>query len=106
MATNGSATGAASVVDASTPTKIAEAANKIYQENFQETYEISHKGKYVAIDIRSGLAHLGDSSDDALEKARKDAPHGVFHLIRVGSPAAFKATRFTEHQDDWLWNAS
>ena len=106
MATDGSATGAAFGVDASTPIKIAEAANKIYQEKFQKTYEMSHKGKYVAIDIRSGLAHLGDSSDDALEKARKNAPHRVFHLIRVGSPAAFKATRFTEHQDNWLWDAS
>ena len=87
----------------SSPTKIAEAADRIYGEKFKEGYERDHKGKYVVIDVSTEAAYLGDSSDDALANAREASPHGVFHLIRVGSRSAFKATRSVKHQDNWLW---
>ena len=92
-----------SVPDLSTPTKIAEAADRIYRENFKEAFEKEHKGKYAVIDVRTAAAYLGDSSDGALENARKESPHGVFHLIRVGSRSAFKATRSVKYKDNWLW---
>ena len=93
-------------VDVSTPGKIVQEANRIYKENFQEDYERNHRGKYAAIDVRTGRAYLGSSSDDALRKARREAPHGVFHLIRVGFRSAFRSTRFAGHHDDWIWNIS
>lgn len=86
-----------------TPTEIAETADRIYGEKFKEGYEKDHKGKYVVIDVSTEEAYLGDTSDGALENARKKAPHGVFHLIRVGSRSAFKATRFVNGQDNWSW---
>ena len=102
MTDDGSASGDG-VLDISTPTKIAEAANRIYAEKFKEEYEKKYKGKYVAIDVRTGASYIGDSSDDASENARRKAPYGVFHLIRVGSRSAFKVTRSVKRDDDWLW---
>ena len=93
-------------VDVSTPGKIVQEANRIYKERFQEDYERKHKGKYVAIDVRTGRAYLGSSSDDALRQARGEAPYGVFHLIRVGFRSAFKATSFAGRHDNWIWNIS
>lgn len=90
--------------DISSISKIAEAAVDIYKEHYQEEYERDHKGEYVAIDVMEGGAYLDESSGGALEKARKEAPHGVFHLIRIGSDSAFKATRLGGGtQEDWLW---
>lgn len=106
MVDNRSGTRSGGGVDVSTPNKIVQEANRIYKENFKEDFERNHKGKYAAIDVRTGHAYLGSSSDDALRKARKAAPRGVFHLIRVGFRSAFKSTRFTGHHDDWMWNIS
>ena len=93
-------------VDVSTPDKIAREANRIYDENYRKDYERDYKGKYVAIDVRTGRAYLDSSSDGALIKARGEAPYGVFHLIRVGFRSAFKATSFAERHDNWIWNVS
>lgn len=90
-------------LDMSNPTKIAQAADRIYETRYKDQYEREHKGQYVAIDVRTEEAYLSDSSDGALERARQEAPHGVFHLIRVGSRSAFKATRFAARQDNFLW---
>ncbi len=106
MADNGSGTRADDRVDVSAPDKIAREANRIYEEKFRKDYERRHKGKYVAIDIRTGRAYRDSSSDGALKKARKEAPHGVFHLIRVGFRSAFKMTRFVRRHDNWTWNMS
>ena len=84
-------------------TKIAATAVDIYKERYQEEYERDHKGEYVVIDVVEGGAYVDESSSGALEKARKEAPHGVFHLIRIGFESAFKATRLGEAQEDWLW---
>lgn len=106
MVDNRSGTRSGGGVDVSTPNKIVQEANRIYKENFQEDFERNHKGKYAAIDVRTGRAYLDSSSDGALQKARKDAPHGVFHLIRVGFRSAFKATGFSGRHDNWIWNIS
>ena len=90
--------------DISSISKIAEAAECIYKERYQEEYERNHKGEYVAIDVMKGGAYVDESPGGALERARKAAPHGVFHLIRIGSDSAFKATRLGGGtQEDWLW---
>ena len=103
MAEDGPASTGRGMPDMSSPTKIAEAATRIYDEEFKEEYEKVHRGRYVVIDVRTGTPYLGDSSDGALENARTEAPHGLFHLIRVGSRSAFKATRSANPQDNRLW---
>ena len=95
MAGSGLTTSAGIGADVSALDKIAREANRIYEEKFREDCERDHRGKYAAIDIRTGSVYLDDSSDGALRKARRKAPHGVFHLIRVGFKAAFKVARLS-----------
>lgn len=70
--------------------QIAARAQEIYQDRFQKEYEAQHAGEFVAIDITTGEAYLGEFSEVALQKGREDSPYGVFHLIRIGSPGAFR----------------
>lgn len=74
------------------PGKIAEAAEAIYEDQYREDYEQSHDGEYVVIDVATGAAYLGEYAEDALHNARQKAPHGVFHLMRIGAPGAFKVS--------------
>lgn len=70
--------------------EVFERGEAIYDAKYRESYERDHMGMLVAIDIRSQRAYLGTTSGEALVAARKDSPHGVFHLMRVRHKTAFK----------------
>ena len=63
---------------------------EIYREKYQADFEANHASKFAAIDVHTGAASLGDTADEALDKASAANPHGMFHLVRVGFRAAFR----------------
>ncbi len=75
-----------------TPKRIADAAEAIYEQKYQTEMEADHTGEFVAIDVLGEECYRGKSAAEALQTARKEAPHGVFHLIRVGAPGAFSSS--------------
>ena len=87
----------------STPAGITETALRIYKEQYQDDFEREHKGHYAVIDVTSGKAYVDESSGAALQKARQEAPYGVFHLFRIGTASAFTTTQSERPQDGWLW---
>ena len=87
------------------PSKIAENAEGIYAERYKEEYEREHGGEFVVIDVSDGAAYRGTFAEEALMAARQQSPNGVFHLIRVGAPGAFRVS-YVGGQDDesnWHW---
>jgi hypothetical protein len=76
-------------IQISNPQQIAELGETIYQAKYQTEYEAEHEGKFVAIEIHSSEAYLGDTPEEVLTLAREKAPYGIFHLIKIGSPGAF-----------------
>ncbi len=85
------------------PGKIADAAEKIYEERYRKEFEETHSGQFVVIDVKSGEAYQGEFAEDALKVARERSPHGVFHLIRVGSPGAFRVSYVGQRTASWNW---
>ena len=79
--------GAEVLVDAA---KNAEAGDRIYDERWRQQYEPARNGEFVAIDIQTGQAFPGKEAVDALEQACAANPGSFFHLIRVGSDAAYR----------------
>lgn len=77
-----------------TPEEISKMGTQLYEERHKDNLLSEHHGKYVAIDVISGEAYMAEYPEEALMKARTEAPEGVFHLIRIGSSAAvsFSAT--------------
>jgi hypothetical protein len=76
----------------SAPAKIAEAGERIYAEKYQASLEGQHPGEFVVIDVLNGNPYVARFPEQALEQARSCAPMGVFHLIRIGSPGAFRVS--------------
>lgn len=76
-----------------TAERIAHAGEKIYDEKYRLDFEREHNGQFAAIDVYTGDAYIADRPEDALRKARKSAPTGIFHLVRVGSPTAYTVSR-------------
>ncbi len=74
----------------SNPQDIADAGERIYSEKYKEEFEKKHSGKFVAIDVITEEAYIAEQPEEALDAARKASPKGYFHLIKVGSPGAFR----------------
>jgi hypothetical protein len=64
----------------------------IYDARYRAEFEQRHHGKFAAVDINSEVVYLADLPESALSKARACSPEGVFYLLRVGWPAAFKSS--------------
>ena len=92
-------------VQMSNPKAVAEAGDRIYRAKFQESFEQQHRGKFVAIDVNSEEAYLGDTPEEAINKARQASPKGAFHLVRVGFPSAFQISyaRPAYGNQDWIF---
>ena len=85
------------------PRLIAERGERIYSDNFRVSFEREHLGKFVAIDVTTEKAYLGDTPEEAYGAGRKSSPAGVFHLIRVGSPGAYKVSYTSNGAMDWVF---
>jgi hypothetical protein len=64
--------------------KLAEEAEKLYEEKLRPELESKHKGEIVVIDAESGDYFLGSTLQEANESARKKYPNN-----EVGYPAVY-----------------
>ncbi len=86
-----------------TPQAIAEKGERIYKEKYQQEYEKTLAGKFVAIDINTEKASVADSPEEAFEAAQKDNPGGYYHLIKIGSPGVYRAGYTSAATRDWIF---
>jgi hypothetical protein len=90
-------------MDLTDPGKIADAAESIYEAQYQKEFEETRLGHFVVIEVQSRAAYSGEFAEDALKAAREGSPNGVFHLIRVGSPGAFRVSYIGKRAASWNW---
>ncbi len=74
------------------PQEIVTQGQKIYDEKYRVKFEKQHPGQFVAIEIQSKEAFVGETPERAYELVQKKHPMGVFHLIKIGSPGAYKVS--------------
>ncbi|PIV42075.1 MAG: hypothetical protein COX92_02685 [Candidatus Nealsonbacteria bacterium CG_4_10_14_0_2_um_filter_40_15] len=78
--------------------KIAEEGAKIY-EQIKVNYDPKERGKFLAIDIDSKKAYLGNTSAEALESARQNHSNKVFYVVKIGFDVAETMARsFAENK--------
>jgi hypothetical protein len=75
--------------------KIVAKGLEIYDRKYRAKFEEQHDGTFAAIDIDSEAVYLADLPENALSKARAASPKGLFFLLRIGSPGAFKRRSLT-----------
>lgn len=86
-----------------TPQQIADKGEEIYKNKHKAMLEKKHLGEFVAIDIETEEAHLGNDPAEALTKARDANPHSTTHLIKVGSPGVYRVRYTSETSRDWVF---
>ena len=84
------------------PQEVAEKGEEIYAAKFQERYEAEKAGHFIAIDVLTAEAYIAPHPEEALELARRNAPDGIFHLIKIGSEGAFRVSYTTNASSDWV----
>lgn len=75
------------------PSAIIAAGEEIYRRYYQEEYEKEHRNEYAAIEIKTEQAYLGEFPEVAIKKAKESSPEGVFFLVHIGWPTAFRTSR-------------
>jgi hypothetical protein len=68
--------------------RVAEEAKRLYDAKYRPTLESSHGGAFVCIEPESGEYFLGDTFDDAVNKAIDAHPDRLTYTLRVGHAAA------------------
>jgi hypothetical protein len=63
--------------------EIADRGDAIYGK-VKGQYEPDYKGKFLAIEVESANLYMGDSTKEALEKAREKNPGKLFYVVKIG----------------------
>lgn len=75
------------------PEDITQKGREIFQKLTQKL-ENKHKGKFVAIEVKSGQYFLGATQEEALKRAKKKFPRQIFYFAKVGFPAAVSVSTY------------
>ena len=67
--------------------QLADEGSKIY-EKLKDQYEPEQNGKFLAIDVETKNVYQGDTSTEAVEKARAAHPDKVFYVVKIGFSAS------------------
>ncbi len=73
-----------------TPDEISATGERLYKERFQREYEVTHIGRFLAIDVTTEHAFVADTADGALQAAYQTNPKGFFYLVRIGAPGVYR----------------
>ena len=74
-----------------TPKMIAAKADEIYQ-GIEDSIKTKNSGKHMVVEVLNGEYFIHELPHEAFNMAREKFPYGNLHLIRIGSPAAFKVS--------------
>jgi len=85
------------------PKHIAEMGEKIYADRYKTEFEKLYRGQFVAIDVSTAKAYRGATPQAAFAAARQASPNGLFHLIRIGQPGAFRVSYSSSPAVDWVF---
>ena len=67
---------------------LAERSKELYERKLKATLELEQQGKFVAVEPETESYFVGATGTEALLAARAALPDKLFHLMRVGFPAA------------------
>lgn len=73
-----------------TTEEIVRRGREIYEREIRRKVEREFDGAFLVVDITTGAYSLGETDDDAFDRAEAKNPDGLFYLMRVGRPAAHR----------------
>lgn len=76
------------------PGAVALEGERIYELRYRSDFECRFPDQFAAIDVQSGQAFVGPFPEDAMRHAISSGGERVLHLIRIGSPSAYRMSFF------------
>ena len=70
--------------------EIARLGREIYERDIRSKVEHEHDGRFLVVDITTGLYEIADDELAAFDRAEEKNPDGTFFLLRVGRRAAHR----------------
>ena len=73
--------------------EIAERGQALFEREIRSQLDASARGKFLALDIETGLFEIDADERAALKRARAKHPDAALYLIRIGHPTAYRLGR-------------
>lgn len=73
--------------------EIAERGQALYDREIRDKLESSARGKLLVLDIETGDYEIDRDEVAAVKRAQEKRPQGVFYILRVGYPTAYRLGR-------------
>lgn len=85
--------------------EITKKGQAIYETKLKNELERENLGKFVSIDVETQKYFIGDSIEDALQKAKTEFPNKIFYTARIGYTGVFNLSSLRKKSYGFDWFA-
>ena len=72
------------------PRKVVVSRGKAIYQQLRDKVEPEHKGRILAIDVKTGDYEIDDKVAVALDRVRAKNPDAMVYCLRLGSPGVYR----------------
>ncbi len=76
-----------------TTEEIVERGQLLYEQRIRHEVESESEGKFLVLDVESGLFEIDASDLEAMQRARAANPDAALYVVRIGFPTAYRLGR-------------
>ena len=73
-----------------TSEEIVQRGREIYEEQIRAGVEAEHTGKFLVVDIETGMYEIDASELAAFDRVRAKHPNAALYLLRIGYDTAYR----------------
>ncbi len=73
-----------------TPEEVTSRGETIYEQQIRDEIEPRNKGKFLVIDIETGVYEIDDDDLVATKRLLANFPNAVIYGLRIGFPTAYR----------------
>jgi hypothetical protein len=73
-----------------TPEEVAKRGEALYEQQIRPEVETLHRGKFLVVDIETGVYEIDRDDLIATKRALAKRPDAVLYGVRVGYPTAYQ----------------
>ncbi len=76
-----------------TSEEIVRRGKRLYEQQVRHEVDAESEGKYLVLDIETGLYEIDSSDLEAVQRARAANPDAALYVMRIGFPTAYRLGR-------------
>ena len=76
-----------------TSEEIVRRGQRLFEQSIRSQVPAESRGKFLVIDIETGLYEVDSSDLEAMQRARARNPDAALYIMRIGFPTAYRLGR-------------